>query len=60
VAARDGDAAADELVDELEGAVQLGRQRHLADRAGIEQPPQQGEVGGAAARGVVGAEPPRR
>jgi hypothetical protein len=53
VPAGDGDARADELVDQLEGARQLGRQRHLAHRAGVEQPPQQREVGRAAALGVV-------
>ena len=60
VPAGHGDPAPDQLVDELEGAVQLGRERHLAHRAGLEQPPQQGEVGRAAALGVMRAEPLRR
>jgi hypothetical protein len=56
VAAGDRDPAGDQLVDELEGAVQLGRQRHLAHRAGIEEAAQQREVGRAAALRVVGAQ----
>ena len=35
---------------------QLGRERHLAHRAGVEQAAQQREVGVAAALGVVDAE----
>jgi hypothetical protein len=60
VPAGDGDATSHELVDELEGAVQLGCERHLAHRAGVEQTTQQREVGCAAALGVVGTETLRR
>jgi hypothetical protein len=55
-----GDPARDELVDELEGAIELGRQRHLTDRAGVEQPPQQVEVGRPAPLRVMDAEALRR
>ena len=55
--ADDGDAARDQLVDQLERARQLGRERHLAHRAGVEQPAQQRRVRVAAALRRVGAEP---
>ena len=42
---RDRHVALDELVDQLERAGQLGRQRHVRDGPGVEQPPQQREVG---------------
>ena len=48
VAARDRDAAGDELVDEVERAGQLRRERDEADRAGLEQAGQQRRIGIAA------------
>ena len=47
-------------VDQRVGAGQLGRERHQPDRPAVEQPVEQGEVGVAARRGPVRAEPPRR
>ena len=47
---RDGDPARDQLVDQLERAAQLRRQRDLRDRRRIEQPAQQRDVRSAQAR----------
>ena len=55
VAARDGDAAREERVDQLERAGQLGRERHDSHRPGREQPLEQAGVGVAAADGRMRA-----
>ena len=60
VPARDGDAARDEVVDQLERAGQLRRQRHHPHRPRGEQPLEQRSVGIAPAVRRMRAEPPRR
>ena len=56
VAARDDDAALLQHVDQLERSVQLGSERHLRDRPGLEQPLEESQIGISARRRWVCAE----
>ena len=60
MAARDDDSARVQQVDQLERAVQLGRKRHLRDRACSEQALEECGVRVAAGVDRVGAEAERR